>query len=65
MTATDLPHFVPALGPRDETVVDRDPWSIVHWVIAGIGGEWTTDALDVTGRLFCIPASMDGDRPLS
>ena len=35
------------------------------WMIEGIGGEWTPDALDATGRLFRISASMDADRSLS
>jgi hypothetical protein len=34
-------------------------------MIEGIGGAWTTDALEATGRLFRIPASMDADRPVS
>ena len=55
----------PALEPFDETLVDRDLWAILHWMIEGIGGEWTPDALDATGRLFRISASMDADRSLS
>jgi hypothetical protein len=31
-------------------------------MIEGIGGDWTTDAMEATGRLFRIPASMDADR---
>ena len=56
---------VPALEPLDEAVVDRDLWAILRWMIEGIGGEWTTDAMDATGRLFRIPASMDGAASLS
>ena len=55
----------PALEPFDETLVDRDLSSVPHWMTDDIGGEWTPDALDATGRLFRISASMDADRSLS
>jgi hypothetical protein len=64
-SGVEIHAIAPALEPLDETIVDRDLWSIMHWMIEGIGGEWTSDALDATGRLFRIPASMDADRPLS
>jgi len=55
----------PALEPFDETLVDRDLWSVPHWMTDDIGGEWTPDSLDATSRPFRIPASMDADRSLS
>ena len=42
-------------------MVDMDLWSIMHWMIQGVGGEWTIAAMVATGRLFRIPASMDAD----
>ena len=57
--------IVPALEPIDEAIVDRDLWSILRWMIEGIGGEWTLDAMEATGRLFRVPASMDAKRPRS
>ena len=57
--------IVPALEPIDEAIVDRDLWSILRWRIEGIGGEWTPDAMEATGRLFRVPASMDAKRPRS
>jgi hypothetical protein len=56
---------VPALEPIDDAAVDRDLWSLLRWMIEGVGGAWTADAMDATGRLFHIPASMDGYRSLS
>ena len=56
---------VPALEPIDDAMIDRDLWSILRWMIEGIGGEWTTDAMEATGRLFRIPAGMDCDRSRS
>jgi hypothetical protein len=61
----EIHAVVPALEPLDEVVVDRDVWAILRWMIEGIGGAWTVDALEATGRLFRIPASMDAERPLS
>jgi hypothetical protein len=64
-SGVEIHAVVPALDPIDETAVDRDLWSIMRWMVDGIGGEWTTDALDATGRLFRIPGSMDAARSLS
>lgn len=64
-SGVELHAVVPALEPLDEATVDRDLWSILRWMIEGIGGEWTVDAMDATGRLFRIPAGMDADRTLS
>jgi hypothetical protein len=64
-SGVEIHAVIPALEPIDDGVVDRDLWSIMRWMIEGIGGAWTTDALDATGRLFRISASMDGDRPPS
>jgi hypothetical protein len=64
-SGVEVHAVVPALEPLDEAQVDRDLWAILRWMIGGIGGEWTVDALEATGRLFRIPASMDAARPLS
>jgi hypothetical protein len=64
-SGVEIHAVVTALEPLDEISMDRDLWSILRWMIEGVGGEWTTDALDATGRLFRIPASMDADRSLS
>jgi hypothetical protein len=61
-SGVEIHAVVPALEPIDEAVVDRDLWSILRWMVEGVGGEWTTDAMEATGRLFRIPASMDADR---
>src|SRR5579863_657977 len=64
-SGVEIHAVVPALEPLDEAQVDHDLWSILRWMIEGVGGEWTVDALEATGRLFRIPASMDAARPLS
>ncbi len=65
-SGVEIHAVVPALEPIDEAVVDKDLWSMMHWMIEGVGGEWTTDALLATGRLFRIPAAgMDANRSRS
>jgi hypothetical protein len=46
-----------ALEPLDETIADRDIWAILRWMIAGVGGAWTVDDLERTGKVYRIPAS--------
>ena len=50
--------LVPALEPLDEAAVDRDLWAILTWMIAGVGGDWTVQDLEETGRLFRVPAAL-------
>jgi hypothetical protein len=64
-SGVEIHAIVPALEPLDDAVVDRDLWSLLRWVIEGVGGEWTVEAMEATGRLFRIPASMDAAVPRS
>jgi hypothetical protein len=64
-SGVEIHAIVPPLEPLDDAVVDRDLWSLLRWVIEGVGGEWTADAMEATGRLFRIPASMDAAAPRS
>jgi len=54
----EIHALVPALEPLDESVVDRDLWAILRWMIAGVGGSWTVHDLEATGRLCRIPAAL-------
>ena len=54
----EIHALVPALEPLDEDTVDRDLWAILKWMIAGVGGDWTVDDLEATGRLYRVPAAM-------
>lgn len=49
--------IVEALEPLDETVVDKDLWAILRWMIGGMGAPWTVEDLQATGRLYRIPAA--------
>lgn len=51
--------LVPGLEPLDETAADRAVWAILHWLVDGVGGEWTGDALTTTGRIYRIPATEE------
>ena len=58
-SGVEIHAIVPALEPLEEAVVDRDLWAILHWIIDGVGGAWTVEALQETGRLFRIPLAME------
>ena len=53
-TGVEINAVVPALEPLDDSAVDRDLWAILQWMVAGVGGPWTLDALHDTARLFRI-----------
>ena len=48
---------VEALEPIEASVLDRDLWSILRWVIGGVGHPWTVEDFDRTGRLYRVPAA--------
>ena len=53
----EVSAIVDALEPIDGKVLDRDLWAILRWMIAGVGGAWTVEDLDRTGRLYRVPAA--------
>lgn len=53
----EISAVVDALEPIDGDVLDRDLWAILRWMIAGVGGTWTVEDLDRTGRLYRVPAA--------
>lgn len=56
-SGVELHAIVPALEPLDAASVDRDLWSILCWMTAGVGPPWTVAALQETARLFRIPVA--------
>ena len=48
---------VDALEPLEDETLDRDLWSILRWMIAGVGTPWTVEDFDRTGRLYRVPAA--------
>lgn len=59
-SGVEVHALVPGLEPLDEGAADRDLWSILEWVVSGVGGEWTVDALTTTGRIYRVPAVSAG-----
>jgi hypothetical protein len=51
---------VDALEPIDGETLDRDLWSILRWMISGLGAPWTVEDFDRTGRLYRVPAAPPG-----
>jgi hypothetical protein len=54
-SGVEIYTIVRALEPLDEAQTDRDLWAILRWVVEGVGGDWTIEALEATGSLFRIP----------
>ena len=53
----ELNALVPGLEPLDEEVADRDVWAILQWLVSGVGGDWSAEALQTTGRIYRVPAA--------
>jgi hypothetical protein len=53
----EIHAVVDALEPIDGDVLDRDLWSILRWMIGGVGAPWTVEDFDRTGRLYRVPAA--------
>ena len=47
--------LVSGLEPLDEAAADADVWSLLHWIVSEIGGEWSGDDLDLTGQIYKLP----------
>ena len=56
-SGVEIYAIVDALEPLDESQVDRDLWTILRWMIAGVGAPWSVEDLDATGRLYRIPGA--------
>jgi hypothetical protein len=53
----EISAVVDALEPIDSKILDRDLWAILRWMIGQVGGSWTVEDLDRTGRLYRVPAA--------
>ena len=56
----EIHAVVDALEPIDGTTLDQDLWSILRWMIGGVGAPWTVEDFDRTGRLYKVPAAPTG-----
>jgi hypothetical protein len=48
--------LVPGLEPLDDDHVDGDLWALLGWLVAGVNGTWTAEALTQTGRIYRVQA---------
>jgi hypothetical protein len=51
--------LVSGLEPLDETQADRDLWAILQWLVEGVGGDWSIEALTTAGRIYRVPSALD------
>ena len=56
-SGVEIHAIVDALEPLDGTILDRDLWSILRWMVGGVGAPWTVEDFDRTGRLYRVPAA--------
>jgi hypothetical protein len=46
-----------ALEILDDTNVDTELWALLRWIIEDVGGEWSVEDLNATGRLYHLSAA--------
>ena len=52
----EIPLLVEDIDPLPEDdEIDKDLWEFLRWIISGVGGEWTLEALESTGYLYRVP----------
>jgi len=57
--AIEIAALVKGLEPMDTDQTDRDLWEVMEWLVEGVGGRWTIDALRATGKIYrVIPEGM-------
>ncbi|HEX3450039.1 MAG TPA: hypothetical protein VHS97_17430 [Isosphaeraceae bacterium] len=56
-SGVEIHAIVDALEPLEGTILDRDLWSILRWMVGGVGAPWTVEDFDRTGRLYRVPAA--------
>ncbi len=58
--AIEIAALVKGLEPMDTEQTDRDLWEIMEWLVEGVGGRWTIDALRTTGKIYrVIPEGIE------
>lgn len=38
-------------------IIDLDIWALLEWLVQGVGGEWSLDALRKTGAIYKVPGA--------
>ncbi|MEM7406352.1 MAG: hypothetical protein AAF458_13725 [Pseudomonadota bacterium] len=50
----EISALVAGLEPMDTDQVDRDLWTIMEWLVDGVGEPWSVEALRTTGRIYRV-----------
>ncbi len=53
-SGVEIAALVPGLEPMNTDQTDQDLWSILEWLVAGVGKPWSVEALRTTGRIFRV-----------
>lgn len=51
----EIHALVPGFEAIDPQAADEDIWRFLEWLIPRVGGEWTIEALQSTGKVYKIP----------
>ena len=58
--AIEIAALVKGLEPMDTRQVDKDLWEMMEWLVEGVGGRWTIEALRTTGKIYrVIPEGVE------
>lgn len=58
--AIEIAALVKGLEPMDTEQTDKDLWEIMEWLVEGVGGRWTIEALRTTGKIYrVIPEGIE------
>ena len=52
--AIEITALVEGLEPMDTGQTDKDLWEIMEWLVEGVAGRWTIDALRTTGKIYRV-----------
>ena len=58
--AIEIAALVKGLEPMDTEQTDKDLWEIMEWLVEGVGGRWSIEALRTTGKIYrVIPEGIE------
>ena len=52
--AIEIAALVPGLEPMNTDQTDKDLWSIMEWLIEGVGEPWSLEALRTTADIYRV-----------
>ena len=52
--AIEIAALVEGLEPMETEQTDTDLWKIMEWLVQGVGGRWTIEALRTAGKIYRV-----------